>query len=118
MSCQGEFYKKLPTDLFGCMLHRMNDDFSIDFSAAPTPNPEEQEKVRKLTMDCLNMLVKSLFLEQEAEGVFGLVMKFCEKYKNVDPETVEWQEREKIYDEANALMAVWMASVKKLKRTR
>jgi hypothetical protein len=93
----------------------MNDDFSVDFSGAPRPNPAEREKVQKLTVDCFRVLAKSLLLKQQAEIASVAVMKFCEKYKNVNPDTVGWQEREKICDEANALMAVWRESIKKLK---
>lgn len=93
----------------------MNDSYSVDFSGTPQPNPEDRAAVRQLMVDCFRVLAKSLLLKQEAEKDTIAILRFCEKYKGKKPENFSWEEREKITAEADKLMEVWRASIKKLK---
>ena len=94
----------------------MNDDYSIDFSGAPPKrSPEDRKKVRQMMVDSFKVLAKSVILKKEADVAMMAVLAFCEKYKGKKPADYEWEERERICNEADVILDLWRTSVKKLK---
>jgi hypothetical protein len=99
----------------------MNDSYSIDFSGKPQPEEAPKGKgstpeSKQLMADSMKVLFKSLVLKKIAEKAMMAVMAFCVKYKNVKPDSVDYETREKIYAEAEELMGVWRVSIQELKK--
>ncbi len=91
-------------------------DYSIGFGGkAPPPNPEDREKAMKLVEDSFGVLTKSLQLRQEAERNTLDILQLCEKYRDVNPDDLEWEEKEKLYGEIDRLTSKWKEVYEKLK---
>lgn len=94
----------------------MNDSYSVDFTGTPPQrSPEEREKVKQLMVDSFKVLAKSVLIKKNADIAMMAVLQFCDKYKGTKPEDYSWEERERITNEADALLDLWRTSVKQLK---
>lgn len=91
----------------------MSDEY--DYSIKFGETPKDRRVVDKLIADSFRVLTKSLEIKREAELYTMAMFAFCERYKNVNPDELGWEEKEKIYAEAERLMNMWRAAYKKLK---